>query len=507
MYASVSIFFSTFLFVMIMTENRSILMKRSPIFDLILITGFSSFTVGSSDFHFIDVSKNYEEAKSYCRATYTDLATVHNLADMKNLTTLVSTAADRAWIGLEARAVRMWHWSWPDHPVDFLNWKAGQPLQTNKDACAALDQRGKWFESDCRTKRRFVCRGNSESSPPMFIASKKSWRNAQTYCRNLLLDLVNILSEKQNEAAHNVSTSQIVWIGLFKDPWEWLDGSNSSFRYWKPGQPNYQKDQDCTAAIFRDEGQWNDRKCRQQFKFICQGARKLIPTTTSLTTTQKTTTTSQLPTNATTLPNTSPQEVMTTFTSTTPTKQPNTTNVTTEGETTATDTTTANTTDVVHSTSSTEVNNTTHEQVTTTTQSTTQLSTLTSTGNNQSVPPGNLILVQQNMTWIDAMTYCRERHNDLVHVTTREIQEEVAEKAKNATSPHVWLGLRYTCKLNFWFWTRSTSACYQNWAPRQGPERTYDCGVTGAIEATGRQQWVGLPETESLNFICSACAG
>ncbi|XP_060937800.1 lithostathine-1-alpha-like [Limanda limanda] len=180
-----------------------------------------------------------------------------------------------------------------------------------------------------------------------------SWRNAQTHCRSLSLDLVNILSEKQNEEAHNVSTSQIVWIGLFKDPWGWSDGSNASFRYWNKG---------------------------------------------------------------------------------------------------------------------------------------------------------NLILIQQNMTWIDAMTYCREHHNDLVHVTTKEIQEEVAEKAKNATSPHVWLGLRYTCKLNFWFWTRSTSACYQNWAPGQGPERTYNCGVTGATEATGRQQWVGLPETERLNFICSACA-
>ncbi|XP_062254611.1 macrophage mannose receptor 1-like [Platichthys flesus] len=503
MYASLSICFPTFLFVMIMTENRSILTKRSPIFYLLLLTGFSSFTVGSSDFHFINDGKNYEDAKSYCRATYNDLATVHNLADMTSLTTLVSTAADRAWIGLEARAVGMWHWSWPDHPVDFLNWRAGEPLKNNEDACGALDQGGKWFESDCGTKRSFLCRGSSESSPPIFITTTKSWRKAQTHCRSLSSDLVSILSEKQNEVAHNVATSQIVWIGLFKDLWGWSDGSNSSFRYWKQSQPNYLRDQDCTAAIFKDEGLWNDLKCRRTFKFICQGARKLIPTTTSLTTTQKTTTTSQLPTHATTLPSTSPQEVMTTFTSTTPTIQPNTTNVTTEGETTATDTTT---TDVAHSTSSPELNSTTHEQVTTTVQSTTQLSTTTSTGNNQTVAPGNLILIQQNMTWIDAMTYCREHHNDLVHVTTREIQEEVAEKAKNATSPHVWLGLRYTCKLNFWFWTRSTSACYQNWAPGQGPERTYDCGVTGATEATGRQQWVGLPETDRLNFICSTCA-
>ncbi|AWO96759.1 putative macrophage mannose receptor 1-like [Scophthalmus maximus] len=86
------------------------------------------------------------------------------------------------------------------------------------------------------------------------------------------------------------------------------------------------------------------------------------------------------------------------------------------------------------------------------------------------------------------MSYCREHHHDLVHITTNNIQEQVAERAKNATSAHVWLGLRYTCKFNFWFWTKSNSGCYQNWAPGQGSERTYDCGVTGAIEATGRQQ-------------------
>lgn len=119
----------------------------------------------------------------------------------------------------------------------------------------------------------------------------------------------------------------------------------------------------------------------------------------------------------------------------------------------------------------------------------------------------NLILIKENRTWIEAMGYCREHHIDLVHITTKHIQGKVAETAKNATSPHVWIGLRYTCEFNFWFWTKSTSACYQNWAPGQGPEGTYACDVTGAVQATGRQQWVGLPETEKLNFICYANTG
>lgn len=111
------------------------------------------------------------------------------------------------------------------------------------------------------------------------------------------------------------------------------------------------------------------------------------------------------------------------------------------------------------------------------------------------------------MTWIQAMTYCRKHHNDLVHISNQDVQRRAAEVARNATSAHVWIGLRYTCNFNFWFWTSSASACYLNWARGQGSDREYGCGVTGAIEATGGQQWVGLSETEALNFICAACAG
>ncbi|KAI3360945.1 hypothetical protein L3Q82_013149, partial [Scortum barcoo] len=124
-----------------------------------------------------------------------------------------------------------------------------------------------------------------------------------------------------------------------------------------------------------------------------------------------------------------------------------------------------------------------------------------------SLSKGNLLLIQENMTWIEAMGYCREHHIALVHITTKDIQEKVVEKTKHATSSHVWLSLRYTCEFNFWFWTSSATGCYQNWAPGQGSEGEYDCGVSGAIQATGRQQWVGLPETEKLNFICFACPG
>lgn len=294
-------------------------------------------------------------------------------------------------------------------------------------------------------------------------------------------------------------------------------------------------------------------------------ARESIPATTNQTGTQET-----LPTNLTTFPDTSSsQEVILTYHLTVvgSAKPSQTTNITTKEATTASGLTAPITTEHVSS-NSTEFNNGTTEmssvtatqlsptttvQVTkdgisalttemgTSAQNSTQHSTLKPTEKSQTLSPGmfkmticlcvhfayffimklssvslffslclpkgKLILIQENMTWIEAMGYCREHHIDLVHITTKDIQEKVAKKAEKATSPHVWLGLRYTCNFNFWFWTSSTAGCYWNWAPGQGSEGKYDCGVTGAIEATGRQQWVGLSETEKLNFICYACAG
>ncbi|KAG9330995.1 hypothetical protein JZ751_021284, partial [Albula glossodonta] len=65
---------------------------------------------------------------------------------------------------------------------------------------------------------------------------------------------------------------------------------------------------------------------------------------------------------------------------------------------------------------------------------------------------------------------------------------------------HVWLGLRYSCALHFWFWVSGEGVCYLSWAP--GNE-TGECGNTGAVESGGGQQWVSLPEKKKLNFICA----
>ncbi|XP_008294743.1 macrophage mannose receptor 1-like isoform X2 [Stegastes partitus] len=482
-----------------MTESRLIVMNRT----LTFIAAFCSVALGSSDFHLINLTKSYDEAKSYCRERDTDLATVHNSTDMNSLITLISNSIETAWIGLEIGEVWMWHWSRPYQKTDFFNWKAGQPQDEQRDTCAAMDQAGKWFDSDCKIKRSFVCHGSGDASKPMYVPQKKSWRNAQSHCRGLSSDLVSIQSAEENTAVHSVSESQDVWIGLFKDPWKWSDGSNSSFRFWRPNQPNYKTDQHCVVALFRVDGKWNDIKCKRKINFICRGAMKLIPITTI---TQNSTQGSSTPNEEST--NSSQGVIVTLHFTVATNNQSNTTNVTT----TASTTTTLNTTDSVSHASSTGPNTAATETTTqpppetTATTSSTPNETSATHSSTPSSHPG-LILIQKNMTWIEAMSYCRQHHIDLIHVTTRDIQDKVAEKAKNATTAHVWLGLRYTCNFKFWFWTKSTSGCYQNWVAGEGSDGEYECGVSGAIQATGGQQWVGLNETERLNFICYTCGG
>ncbi|KAG7462168.1 hypothetical protein MATL_G00199610 [Megalops atlanticus] len=76
-----------------------------------------------------------------------------------------------------------------------------------------------------------------------------------------------------------------------------------------------------------------------------------------------------------------------------------------------------------------------------------------------------LILVHENKSWNEALSYCRQHHVDLVSVSTEQLQHWVERRAQTASTPYVWLGLRYTCVLHFWFWVSGEGVCYQNWAP------------------------------------------
>ncbi|XP_036977924.1 C-type mannose receptor 2-like isoform X2 [Acanthopagrus latus] len=222
------------------------------------------------------------EAQRYCREKHTDLATIHN---MQNVKVLNNTAANFYWIGLYDGGLYSWKWSlsdtsfYRDGEKKFRQWFPGQPNDVeNGEHCTVMDS-GQWQDYNCNRRFSSVCmdvRGLNVTF--VYISTLMTWTEAQSYCREHHTDLASVRTAAENQKVDNVIPAGVAWIGLFRDPWIWSDGSNSSFRYWAPGQPNNTGGKDaCVAADLGSDGKWYKNPCDLERPFVCYA---LLPVTT-----------------------------------------------------------------------------------------------------------------------------------------------------------------------------------------------------------------------------------
>ncbi|XP_068078564.1 C-type mannose receptor 2-like [Danio rerio] len=365
-------------------------MAQSLYFSLLLIALCSISECVQHQYYYINVNKNWTEAQRYCREKYTDLATVDNMNDMIQLNKIVNNV--RVWIGLQETRVYNWHWSSGD-PALFLNWASGQPV--GNDECTFM-RNEQWIVGPCKNTCFFICYNMSPGL--VFVNQTMNWRDAQSYCRQNHIDLVSVRNQNESQQLEKFiddrnSSGSAVWIGLFRDTWQWSDQSSSSFRYWKTSEPNnYAGPENCTVIERNAQGRWSDYLCHHQFPFVC------------------------------------------------------------------------------------------HED--------------------------KLIVIQQNLSWSEALRYCRQNHVDLVSVQSVEMQRRVMNVVKLASTEAVWLGLHNYCSMNMWLWVSGDILCYQNWAPgntthSSTPENCKMENRRGAVQSGGDYCWISLPESHRLNFICT----
>ncbi|XP_060937897.1 macrophage mannose receptor 1-like [Limanda limanda] len=217
-------------------------------------------------FHAIDQKKTWDQAQSYCRDEFDDLATIQDQTHNADAQQVAGNG--KFWIGLYSS----WTWSQDDEDAqlesNFTSWDSNEPKD---ERCVTISSLGVWFVSDCEAQRFFTC---YSAAGEHHILEKQSmtWSDARTFCRSTYSDLSSITTQQENQDVSRLLLNDSVpmaWIGLYRPFWKWSDQSSAPYRQWADKQP--EKGKDCVMMeVKSSSADWFSRSCNDKTdNFLC----------------------------------------------------------------------------------------------------------------------------------------------------------------------------------------------------------------------------------------------
>ncbi|XP_056458159.1 uncharacterized protein LOC130391864 isoform X3 [Gadus chalcogrammus] len=204
----------------------------------LLFSGVCFTSAGLGKYIVVEENKTWYEAQEYCRSRNCDLASVTNMEDLNQLSDM--TAGAESWIGLNdlnSKTMDLYPNSW--------RWSTRTRSRSGYMK----------FRSGLSNKKTYH-----------LIEQTLSWESAKSYCRTNYTDLAMIENEEENQKVlSNITTP--AWIGLYRAPWTFSDGTNSSFRPWLSYEPNNVNNEELCVTLY--DGGFSDRDCNATFPFIC----------------------------------------------------------------------------------------------------------------------------------------------------------------------------------------------------------------------------------------------
>uniref|UniRef100_A0A3P9JLX4 C-type lectin domain-containing protein n=1 Tax=Oryzias latipes TaxID=8090 RepID=A0A3P9JLX4_ORYLA len=111
----------------------------------------------------------------------------------------------------------------------------------------------------------------------------------------------------------------------------------------------------------------------------------------------------------------------------------------------------------------------------------------------------NLIVVQEEKTWEEALEHCRENHDDLSSLLSETENRLAQREIQDPTiTQRVWVGLRFLG--DTWLWVNGDPLEFQAWTQTGDPEQQSPVQKRcGALSKQG--EWENRDCQEKLNFI------